>query len=589
MDRLKIIRVLMKEYRNRSFFVFFALVAADVTESIGLLGILPLLEFIVPSNEGASKTAQKFAEVFNYFHIHPTVTSTLVFIGVFMLMKSAFIFFAMKRVGYVIADLTMELQMELLNAVAEAKWSFFLKQPTGKFINAVSVETTKAGTAYLSTIKLIASIAQVICYMAVAAFVSVRITLVAILVGAVMGFGLNRFVDLAYTSGRQKTAVLKALASRFADVLQGMKIIKAMGFEPQINPLLHEDNEKLNIANRQSVLAKYGVSTLREPIIVTFMLVGMYYCVVFENIQVPTLITLVALFYRAVNSVGSVQESYQSVGDSEHNYWSVRGLIDEAIREKEPKEATENLLPLPEKIRSIHVNNASFSHGAKQIFSDASLELERGTVTALVGHSGCGKTTLSDCLCKLYSPSSGEISVDGINLKNVSTHEWRRRIGYVQQETFLFHGSVLKNITMGDPAISSEKVKQVLEQVGAAKFISELPLGLETPVGERGHSLSGGQRQRIALARALVRDPQLLILDEATTGLDPQTELSILMTLKKLSSEMIVITISHQASIVAIADKVYEVGEGKIKQVLDLNSAQWKQHSQNVVQESRLI
>ena len=179
--------------------------------------------------------------------------------------------------------------------------------------------------------------------------------------------------------------------------------------------------------------------------------------------------------------------------------------------------------------------------------------------------SGAGKTTLLDILIGLHIPLSGEMLIDGINLMDLDIKKWRSSIGYVPQDMFIFHDTIANNISLGDPVLNTSMVENALKAAGAWEFISALPDGIQTSIGERGLKLSGGQRQRISIARALVADPQLLILDEATTALDPTTEKNILSTLRKLSDKGItIVAVSHQSAVLDVADQAFQLDNGEL-------------------------
>jgi ATP-binding cassette subfamily C protein len=184
---------------------------------------------------------------------------------------------------------------------------------------------------------------------------------------------------------------------------------------------------------------------------------------------------------------------------------------------------------------------------------------------AISGRSGSGKTTLADLIIGLLRPSSGRILVDGVDLAEVDPASWRSRIGYVPQDLLLFHDSIERNVTLGNDRISREKVEWALEAAGAREFVESLPGGVEGVVGERGGMLSGGQRQRIAIARALVEDPKLLVLDEATTALDPETEAAICDILVGLKGHVTILAISHQPALRSVADVIFEVEHGGVE------------------------
>jgi len=198
------------------------------------------------------------------------------------------------------------------------------------------------------------------------------------------------------------------------------------------------------------------------------------------------------------------------------------------------------------------------------VFRGATLVIPAGEWTSITGASGQGKTTLVDLVTGLLRPQRGDVRVDGTRLSDLDLHAWRRKIGYVPQETLLLHESIFTNVTLGDPGLDEGDVERALRAAGAWGFVSALPEGMHWWVGERGARLSGGQRQRIAIARALVHRPKLLILDEATSGLDPETEAEICATLEALRGDLTILAISHQTGLVDQAGVVYGVEDGRV-------------------------
>ncbi|HEU4963689.1 MAG TPA: ABC transporter ATP-binding protein, partial [Bacilli bacterium] len=214
----------------------------------------------------------------------------------------------------------------------------------------------------------------------------------------------------------------------------------------------------------------------------------------------------------------------------------------------------------------IRVDNVSFAYKEKEpILQDINLTFEAGKVTAIIGPSGGGKTTLFSLLERFYTPSSGKISLGETDIAAYSLREWRRRIGYVSQESPILIGTIRDNLCYGlDREISQEELEQAAKMAYAEGFIRELPNGYDTEVGERGIKLSGGQRQRIAIARALLRDPQILMLDEATSNLDSKSEEVVQQALKNLMQGRTTVVIAHRLSTVVDADKIVFVEKGRI-------------------------
>jgi len=214
------------------------------------------------------------------------------------------------------------------------------------------------------------------------------------------------------------------------------------------------------------------------------------------------------------------------------------------------------------------IKNIEFSYGTREkVIKNISFDIQAGEKVAMVGESGSGKTTLAKLLLKYYLVQEGEILIDDYNIKDLSYKSLRDRIGYVPQDIFLFSGTVRENIAFGVNNISMEEIVDAAKKSRAHEFINKLPLRYETHVGERGSNLSGGQKQRIAIARAILKNPDILILDEATSNLDTATERAIHQTIKHVSKGITSIIIAHRLSTILSCDKIILLEDGKIKEM----------------------
>jgi ATP-binding cassette subfamily C protein len=287
---------------------------------------------------------------------------------------------------------------------------------------------------------------------------------------------------------------------------------------------------------------------------------GLYVALGLWSLELPVVMVLVFLLARLLNQLGKVQRKRQELAACESAYWSLQGKIDEARRQREP--ALGRKKPVLKK--GIRFDDVSFGYGATPILSNISLTIPAGAFTSVIGPSGAGKTTLVDLVTGLLRPQQGDVLVDDVPLAEIDIHAWRRQIGYVPQDTVLLHDTILANITLGDSSLAEDDAREALRAAGALDFVTALPEGLHTVVGERGSRLSGGQRQRIAIARALAHRPALLILDEATSALDPESEQAICRTLESLSGRVTMLAISHQPAMVEVADLIYRLHNGSV-------------------------
>jgi ATP-binding cassette subfamily B protein len=224
--------------------------------------------------------------------------------------------------------------------------------------------------------------------------------------------------------------------------------------------------------------------------------------------------------------------------------------------------------PFPKQDQSINIKDFHFSYLEREpLFEGLNLDINHGETIGLVGGTGSGKSTLIKNILRFYDGQSGQIEVGGVNIKDLNLHDLRHHIGYVGQDVYLFHGTIMENITYGKKDLSKDDVIKIAQIAEAHEFIMTLPKGYDTIVGERGHRLSGGQRQRISIARALTKNPAILILDEATSAVDNETEAAIQRSLAKVKKGRTTIIIAHRLSTVVDADRIYVLENGKINQV----------------------
>ena len=529
-----------------------------------LLGIATLLPLLKPLMSGASSPQSKLeaalAESLNFIGLSPSLPILLSILVLALWIKGGLLYFTMRQVGYAAGEVALELRVKLINALMGARWRYYTGAPIGTFATALGVESRGAAATVQAAFTVVSHGLQAAFYILLALVLDPLITLGAVTAGITLSAILSRFVGLARQAGKIGREAYDALIVRITDELAGIKAIKAMARERELSNLLEGEIRNLNLSNRRLVVAKEAVQSMREPLVVFFLAPGFFFAHTYLNMPVELLIVMAYVFYRAVNVVGNLQQQYQNLASSESYYHAMYLKIEDAERESEKHTGTRK----PLFSQKISFEDVGLSLGGTTIIDDVSLEIKVGEITAIIGRSGVGKTTLTDFIVGLRTPDSGRIAIDGITLDQIDMSVWRKNIGYVPQEILLFPRSILDNVTLGDPSLSEHAAEQALRLAGAWDFIESLPAQLATIAGERGYKISGGQRQRIALARALIRKPKLLILDEPTTALDPQTEAAICETLGKLAGDTTILVVSHQPAIIDIADTVYHIHDGHV-------------------------
>jgi ATP-binding cassette, subfamily C, bacterial len=567
---MRFLITIARMYPGRSALTLVSLLFAGVADGLSLLLLLPLLNLAtsdaarVPGN-GLSGLGHMLTEALSAIGVTPTVGALLVVIVVCLSLKSVFLLLANAQVGYTVAHVATDLRLSLLRSLLAARWEFYVRQPLGSLTNAIGTEAIRASQAYFQGVKTLVVLIQTIVYAGVAFFVTWKGALLSLAVGGMLLYGLRWLVRMAHHAGMRQTQLLKSLLTRLADSLQSVKPLKAMAREELVGSLLGSENKRLNRALRRDVTSTEALSEVQDLTVALIMACGLYVALIQWKLPFNAVIVMVLVLARSLASLGKTQRQYQRMRSYESAFWSLQAVVDDASRARETNPGGTS----PRLDKSVRLNNVSFGYEKISVLRNASLTVPAGSFTTIMGPSGAGKTTIADLIIGLLRPQQGEILIDNVSLEQVDLRQWRRMIGYVPQESFLLHETVLWNVTLGDPEVNEADVEAALRAAGAWEFVAELPQQIHSSVAERGMALSGGQRQRIAIARALAHRPKLLILDEVTSSLDPQTEAAICRTLQGLRGGLTILAISHQPAVVEAADRIYRIQSGEVILVRD--------------------
>lgn len=557
---MRLLLTFLRAYPRRTSLLLLCLIAGGLAEGIGLSGLLPFLGRAASGEAAQNPTEieRRITALVRALGFEPTMGAFLVVIIGGVVLKAILTLIANRQAGYCVAHVATDLRLELLRALLGSRWQYYVGQRIGTFANAFATEAQRAAESYLRATTILSLVVQSVVYFTVAVLVSWQAAVLAVGAGLVMAVLLHQLVRMSKRAGRKQTGLMKDIVARLTDVLQSIKPLKAMGREQLVGPLLDHDIHRLDEVLRKKVLSRTAFKSLQDPTIFVFLAVGVYAAATMADIALPSVIMLALLSERIISGSGKIQREYQEMVLDESAYWSIRATIDEI---EASREVLGGVLE-PRLERAVTLHGVHFGYAAEPVLRGVDLTIPAGELTALVGASGAGKTTIADLIVGLIAPQAGELRIDDVPLGRIDTARWRAAIGYVPQDTLLLHDSIRVNVTLGDPDIDDAMVGAAVAAAGLQEVVSALPQGLDTEVGERGLRLSGGQRQRIALARALVRKPALLILDEATTALDPATEAAICETLRGLRGAVTMLAICHQGAIIAMADRVYRIETG---------------------------
>jgi len=374
-------------------------------------------------------------------------------------------------------------------------------------------------------------------------------------------FYFQRRAQPLYADVRERVGNLGA---RLAANVSGITTIKSFATERFEAERIRQDSASYVDANRKAIaISSAFIPIIRMAIlagfVATFLLGG--WMTLEGTLNVGAYGVLVFLTQRLLWPLTRIAETVDLYERAMASSRRILDLIETPVSIRDTADAR----PLNQVRGRIEFQHVNFAYGdGERVLHDINVTVEAGSTIAFVGQTGSGKSTLIKLLLRFYTPDSGRILIDGQPINGVSLDSLRRKIGLVSQDVFLFQGTIAENIAYGSPDATPEKVKAVAEAAEATEFIDRLPKRYETVVGERGQKLSGGQRQRLSIARALMKNPPILILDEATSAVDNDTEAAIQRSLERISHSCTTLVIAHRLSTIVNADRIYVMDKGRI-------------------------
>jgi ATP-binding cassette subfamily C protein len=538
----------------------------SATRGIQLLLLVPLMQLVgLDVQQGTvGWLSDLVSSIFATINVRPTLAAVLV---AYLLLTSAGALLVHWQTIFNVKleqEYVASLRQRLYTAIARTNWLVFARSRSSDFTHALTTELDRVGDATRFALSTVAN-AMVLCvYVLLALRLSLAMTALVFFCGSGLLLMLRRKTRAARWTGEEISLATNGLYAAATEHLGGMKTTKSYGGEERSADLFSRVADQVAKMYLNATRVYSGAQFWFQ--VGTALALSVILYVAFEVLALTTagLLLLLFLFTRIIPLFASVQQSYQQFLNDLPAFAGVVKLQERCEAASEPKIESPEELELRQDIRFKEVSFAYGGEGESLAIRNLGFTIDAGKTTAIVGPSGGGKSTVADLIMGLIVPNRGQVLVDGVPLSAESIGSWRRQIGYVSQDTFLFNDTIRANLLWACPEADYEEIDRALKSAAAKEFVSDLPDGLETVLGDRGVRLSGGERQRLALARALLRRPSLLILDEATSALDSENEKRVQSAIEELHGHMTILVITHRLPTIRSADVVYVLEKGHL-------------------------
>ena len=538
-------------------------ISTGVIEGVGLLFLVPLLALVgVDAGGGATDAiAARVGGALAALGL-PLTLPVVLTLYVAVVLVQGLLLMTQSLVNLSLESrISTRLREDLYDAILHADWHFLTRQRGSDLAHAMTSEIDRTGPLTLQLLSTLTTATQIAVALIVAARIAPVATAAVAVIGLVVALALRSSTARADRLGRAYAAESGYAYGLLTDGLAALRTIKSLGAEAQSAASLGASHRRLVDLWHRSVgnYARTKFAIDAGAVVVLALLV--YLALTVLRLPAAALLVMLFIFARTVPRVSALQHSLHLFV---HALPAFEGVMHLLVRCRAAEEPRAN--PAPASLRRvIGLEDVSFEYEpGRRALDGVSLEVPARGLTAFVGASGAGKTTAVDVLMGLLKPTSGRLTLDGVPLGPESTRSWRARVAYVSQDPFLFHDTIRANLRWARHDATDAEIERALTEAGAAEFVARLPHGLDTVVGDRGGRLSGGERQRLAIARALLREPALLVLDEPTSALDAASERHVLETVARLAATTAVVMVTHRLGSVRGADRIYVLEQGRL-------------------------
>ena len=552
-----------------------------IFSALAFVSFIPMLDVLFkqtktvytePKYVGFSNILEYTEDYFNYYlsnQLETDISSTLILVvGIvifFFLMKNLFNYLALYNITFVKNGLLKNLRENLYSKVLNMPISYFLNKKKGDLMSRITADILEIQTSYLSILELMVREPLTIIFTLIVMFtISPQLTLFVTLFIPISGFIISIIGKKLRKDSKEVQQQQSNFLSIIDETISGQKVIKSFLSEnffhnkfKSINNLLYKFSNK--VINRKNLAGPFS-EFMGILVIGVLLWFGGKMVLISETISGTTFIVFMGLAYNILTPAKNLSKSFYSIKKGN----AAAERVFEIIEYNKNKYDENRTLDFKKFKKNITFNNVEFSYGEVKILDKISFTINKGESVALVGSSGSGKTTIANLLNGFFGPTSGNILIDDISISNITKESLYRNISIVTQESILFNDTILNNIRIGNLEASKEDIIEASKEANAHEFIQEQLNSYDTTIGDYGNNLSGGQKQRLTIARAMLKSPSILILDEATSSLDSESEKKIQNAIDKLMHGKTSLIIAHKFSTIKKCDKIILIDKGRI-------------------------
>lgn len=494
-----------------------------------------------------------------------TLGILVVGIIVIFLLKNLCDYLANFFITFLRNGLLRDIRNAMYRKTLELPLAFFSEKRKGDTISRISGDVNEVQNSFLSILELIIKEPLTIIFTIVAMFmISVKLTIFVFIFIPISGYIISLVGKQLKKKSSRAQQEQGAFLSTIEETLGGLKVVKGYNSENYFNDVFQKSTSRFfrlsnSIGNRQNLASP--LSELMGIIVIAILLwYGGNMVLIEGTLKGGAFITYMGLAYNILTPAKSISKA--SYGVKRGNAAAERIL--EILEQENPIFDKADAMTKTDFTNEIAISNIDFAYGKNNVLSDFSLTIGKGQTVALVGQSGSGKSTVANLLLRFYDVNSGSISIDGTDIRDLKMQSLRGLIGLVTQDSILFNDTIRNNLTLGAAGVSDDDVIAALKIANAYEFVKDLPDGINTNVGDSGNKFSGGQKQRMSIARAVLKNPPIMVLDEATSALDTESERYVQQALENMMQNRTSVVIAHRLSTIQKADKIVVVQKGKI-------------------------